>query len=690
LLRSAGGGLILALRKTDAVFEIMRAKTRWMGILFLLGSVYCFLPRLAAAATPPEHVVDDQRLSELEKETDHRPIDSLLEQALGYDERGRFSQAAELYRQLAAQNVGVAELRLGWLDESGAGGEQSYALARAHYERAAALGALEANLRLGLMSLEGWGTPKDPGAAVAYLQLAAQAGYQPAQAILSQMYFTGAGVSRDLREALKWAEKAADTRNPAAQTLTGSIRQAASRLPRDVESAREWYELSAEQQYAEGMRAMASTFLTAGASPDEVDQGVRWLEWATESGDGRAAFQLAGLYLWYPLLSQRPASEDKARKLFQRGAATGDLASAEVLELEKEGRSLAAAFKYVMTVSMEDRYVQRVAARELTLEEKATNSAFPRPIKLVRPVYPAALLLTRTKGQVMVEFDIDRTGRVRDAHAISFTHPGFADPAVAAIKTWRFTPGIRNGRIVIVRAKQAVEFVPGNDPGLAVDSSTREYTGGQRPSEPRQIKYVSPSWPPGLLKGSYQLSLRYVIGADGAVHRAVVSKSSGFDSLDEAYLSALKQYRYLPAEAEGKAINIPAEAASKIEVRDSDLIAGGLDAGHPKFNLTSIAGIQSNKVTGGESISYQVRVKYTLASKAHGRVALSFGPAPNGSYRELAKKIVDRGEGEVELVAEVNLPANKDASVYASLIEEPYPGAGVPLAYEIQQLESSK
>jgi len=182
--------------------------------MLLAGSVCCIIPRIFGTAAPTAHVVDDKRLSELEKETGDRPIDSLLEQALAYDERGDFLRAAELYRLLAAQNVGVAELRLGWLNESGAAGEQSYPLARAHYERAATLGTLEANMRLGLMSLEGWGTTKDPAAAVAYLQLASQAGYQPAQEILSQMYFTGAGVSRDLKEALKWAEKAAATRDP--------------------------------------------------------------------------------------------------------------------------------------------------------------------------------------------------------------------------------------------------------------------------------------------------------------------------------------------------------------------------------------------------------------------------------------------------------------------------------------------
>lgn len=160
--------------------------------------------------------------------------------------------------------------------------------------------------------------------------------------------------------------------------------------------------------------------------------------------------------------------------------------------------------------------------------------------------------------------------------------------------------------------------------------------------------------------------------------------------MDEAYLAARTQYRYLPVEADGKAIDMEAEEPLKIEGGDSDLIAGDSDAGLPKFNAISIAGIKANQVTGGESISCQVRVKYSLVGKAHGRVAISVGPEPDGSYREVAKKIVDQGTGEVELVAEVNLPANKDASLYAGLTEYPFPGPSAPLAYEIQQLKSTK
>jgi TonB family protein len=407
-------------------------------------------------------VVDDTRLTELEKEAGDRPVDSILELALAYDERGEFAQAAPLYRQAADQGVGVAELRLGWFNESGKGSEQSYTLARSHYERAAALGAAEANMRLGLLYLEGWGVTKNAQTAVADLRLAADAGYGPAQQILSQMYFAGTGVAPDLKEALVWAEKAAAGRNAEAQSLVGSIRAKAARLPGDIQSAREWFQLSAEQEYAGGMLRMATTFLKKGADPESIRLGVRWLELAADNGSTAGAFYLGGMYLTSPLLRNAPDHEEQARKFLTQSAEGGEYAAKEVLERAKISGSLTEAFVYVMKVPVEVRYIQRLAARPPTAWELAHHLTRPRPIKMVTPIYPAAMSLTKTEAEVVVEFVIDTTGRVRDAKCISSPHPAFAEPAVAAIDGWRFLPATKDGHAVNTRVRIPVKFRMGD------------------------------------------------------------------------------------------------------------------------------------------------------------------------------------------------------------------------------------
>lgn len=438
---------------------------RFVG--FTLACLAFSLVAPIVAATTPEaaevtqaKAVQESRLAELEGETGDRPVDSILEQALAYDERGQTTRAVELYQQVAAQGVGVAELRLGWFNESGTAGEQSYTLARGHYQKAAALGVPEANMRLGLMNLEGWGAPRDVQAAVSMIRLSADAGYQPAQQILSEMYFSGTGVAADLKQALSWAEKAASKQAPEAQTLAGAIRQKAARLPDDIRAAREWYQLSAEQEYTAGMRAMGMTFVKPDANPEEIALGIRWLELASENTDPMADFYLAGIYLWCPQYRDEPGSEEKAKRHLELSSAGGIPAATEVLELTNEVRTLAECFRYVTTVAKTERYVQRLAIKEPTESEKAENLIQPRLLKTVWPIYPAALLLSKIDGSALVEFVVDSTGRVRDAKIVSCTHQAFADRALASVVAWRFLPGYKNGRPINTRVRVPVEFSP--------------------------------------------------------------------------------------------------------------------------------------------------------------------------------------------------------------------------------------
>lgn len=425
----------------------------------------------AWATDPVERAVDDVRLAGLEKMADDRSADIVLELALAYDERGQVAKAMELYRQAAAQGVGAAELRLGWLYESGTGGEQSYDLARAHYERAVAAGVLEANMRLGLLYLDGWGVTRDVPAAVVHLQAAANAGYQPAQKILSEMYFSGTGVKADLKQALTWAEKAASERDPEAQMMAGAVRQKAARLPQDIGAAREWYQLSVEQEYAKGMSAMASTFFKPGANQEEMNLGLQWLELASESGEATAAFYLAGMYLWKPQFQTTSGSQEKAKKLLLQSARAGQSAAAEVLELEKDNQSLAEAFRYVMTVSYDDRYVRRQVARLPTENETAAHSVPVRVIKTVRPIFPAAMKFTKTGGEVVVEIIVDQTGRVRAPRVVSSTHQAFADLALASVTEWRFLPRYENGRPVKTRVRVPVIFTIGEEVGVDAENA---------------------------------------------------------------------------------------------------------------------------------------------------------------------------------------------------------------------------
>jgi len=426
--------------------------------LILVGSLFCTAFGWCASSEPAasSRLVTDERFQQLSAAQADRSADELLELGLAFDERHEPTRAADNYRLAGLQGVGAAELRLGALYEIGSGVPQDYAEARSHYERAVALGVPEANLRLGLLYLEGWGVKEDSAEAIAHIERAAQANYEPAQEILSQIYFVGIKVPRDLAKAAAWSERSAAKRDPSALIAMGAIKQAAVRRPEDMKLARDWYQLSAEQDYTRGMLAMASTFLRPGANAEDVRLGVRWLELAADGGNSTAAFHLAGALLLAPfdLGSDRIAA---AEKRLQQSADAGELQAREVLELAKGGQPLQQAFIFVVSVPFEERHVQRIAADPKYAEDKNGNQ-LPRPLKIVRPVYPAALLLSRTEGEATVEFIIDTTGRVRDAKVIKATHPGFGDSAVSAMLASRFQPAKRNHRLVNTRVQQPVYF----------------------------------------------------------------------------------------------------------------------------------------------------------------------------------------------------------------------------------------
>ncbi|HEX2853734.1 MAG TPA: TonB family protein [Opitutaceae bacterium] len=414
-------------------------------------SVFC-----SQAATPPDRTPAD--LSRLEAQAPNGTRDDKLELAIAYD-LGQGAPrnpalAADWYRQAAALGAPEAELRLGMLAETGDGVTQSYLIARGHYERALSLGLPEANLRLGILYLEGWGIPRDPAEALARIRRAAEADYRPAQRVLSDIYAVGLGLKADRQEALVWAQRAARADDPAAQVSVGLL--LLNRLSReaDLKLAREWYQLSVEQEYTRGMLALASTFFRPGVTAEDRAIGRGWLQLAAEGGNSAAAFYLAG-----DLLLGTPRDESAALTWLEQAARDGEASAREVLELASGGRPVADAFKYVMTVPQTVRYVSKQnAKRNQPADPSDPTSQIPLVIKMTEPVYPMAMRLTRTTGQVVVDFIVDTSGRVRNPTAVKTTHPAFSERAVEAVRAWRFSPGVKNGRVVNTHMQVPVIF----------------------------------------------------------------------------------------------------------------------------------------------------------------------------------------------------------------------------------------
>ena len=75
-----------------------------------------------------------------------------------------------------------------------------------------------------------------------------------------------------------------------------------------------------------------------------------------------------------------------------------------------------------------------------------------------RPEYPSAMRAEHLSGTVLVDFIVDATGAVRNAHAVRASRPEFEDAAVRAVSRWLFTAGMRGGRAVAVHMQVPIVF----------------------------------------------------------------------------------------------------------------------------------------------------------------------------------------------------------------------------------------
>ncbi|MEX0721217.1 MAG: energy transducer TonB [Balneolaceae bacterium] len=72
--------------------------------------------------------------------------------------------------------------------------------------------------------------------------------------------------------------------------------------------------------------------------------------------------------------------------------------------------------------------------------------------------YPESAKRNGIEGMVIVQFVVNKEGKVEDPEIIRSIGGGCDEEVLRVIKLQKFTPGIQNGRIVKVRMKQTVRF----------------------------------------------------------------------------------------------------------------------------------------------------------------------------------------------------------------------------------------
>ena len=84
----------------------------------------------------------------------------------------------------------------------------------------------------------------------------------------------------------------------------------------------------------------------------------------------------------------------------------------------------------------------------------------PRGVNQPDPAYPREMRGRKVEGVVTVIFVVDATGKVIDPRAEKSSHPPFERPAIDAVRSWKFEPGVRAGKRVACKMRVSVRFPP--------------------------------------------------------------------------------------------------------------------------------------------------------------------------------------------------------------------------------------
>jgi protein TonB len=82
----------------------------------------------------------------------------------------------------------------------------------------------------------------------------------------------------------------------------------------------------------------------------------------------------------------------------------------------------------------------------------------PVPVRTTAPEFPYAMSKARLSGFVLVDCLVDVHGDVQDMKVEKTSNPEFVQPAMAALKKWKFKPAERDGSRVAMRVSIPIRF----------------------------------------------------------------------------------------------------------------------------------------------------------------------------------------------------------------------------------------
>ena len=87
----------------------------------------------------------------------------------------------------------------------------------------------------------------------------------------------------------------------------------------------------------------------------------------------------------------------------------------------------------------------------------------PVPVRTVAPKYPEAMRRDGASGVVTVSCTIDEMGNVQEPKVEKASNTVFCEPALEALRKWKFKPAKRGGSAVAIHVTFPIKFNISND-----------------------------------------------------------------------------------------------------------------------------------------------------------------------------------------------------------------------------------
>lgn len=166
----------------------------------------------------------------------------------------------------------------------------------------------------------------------------------------------------------------------------------------------------------------------------------------------------------------------------------------------------------------------------------------------------------RLHGTVVLKAVISKGGAIESLETVS-GHPMLVPAALDAVKQWRYRPYEVNGIRVRVETTVRVVFAEASDAGSETSTPRLESPASvtEEDMRGRLVHRVFPVYPPLARQARIQgtVVLRIVVNQLGEVRD--LQLVSGHPMLAPAAVDAVKKWRYVPYESDGKAVEMQTE-----------------------------------------------------------------------------------------------------------------------------------